>query len=77
MNTYLLIGLISGGIAVLATVAIVVACMRSAQCSQDEAEEARELTDAELERKLKKISANEKWQARWKDGQPPGIGKEW
>ena len=74
---YLLIGLIVAIFVILCAVFVIGACMRSAQCSQDEAAEARELTNAELERKLKKISANEKWQARWKDGQPPGIGKEW
>ena len=79
MNTYILVGLIGGGGFVILVLAL---CKMSARCSPAEQvamddEQARAMANLRLERKLKKISANEKWQARWKDDQPPGIGKGW
>ena len=75
MNTYLLIGLIVGGFFVVLTYAL---CKMSARCSPaEQAAMDDEQVEAMQDWKLKRISANEKWQARWKDGNPPGIGKGW
>ena len=57
--TYLLIGLIVGIFVILCAVFVIGACMRSAQCSQDE---AAETADWQYERQA--VRGKAKWNAR-------------